>query len=82
MVRTMKYAPIYDMVTAQPILHSTDIGNHQCNELGDNTMTITTNTIDLGGEVASVRLDQEELYRLYSLLHFYFKGNGGSCNHE
>lgn len=77
---TLKYAPIYDMKTAQPIVHSTDIGNHQANELGDGTMTIATNTKDMeayGFEaLASVRLDEEELYRLYVLLHVKFS-NGG-----
>lgn len=78
---TVKYAPIYDMRTAQPIVHSTDIGNHQANELGDGTMTIATNTKDMEEydfqALASVRLDQDELYRLYCLLHAHFLVNGG-----
>ena len=73
---TVKYAPIYDMHTAQPIVHSTDIGNHQANELGDGTMTIATNTIDMEEydqkALGSVRLDEEELYHLYCLLHAKF----------
>jgi hypothetical protein len=79
-MNTIKFAPIYDMKTAQPIVHLTDIGNHQTNELADGTMTIATNTIDMpeyGFEaLASVRLDELELYRLYCVLHAKFNANG------
>lgn len=77
MQNIVKYAPVYDLHTAQPIVHSTDLGNHQVNELGDGTATISTNTIDLAEydfeALASVRLDQDELYNLYTLLHARFQ---------
>jgi hypothetical protein len=73
---TPKYAPVYDLHTAQRIVHSTDLGSHQTNELADGTMTIATNTIDMpeyGFEaLASIRLDEMEMYRLYVLLHAKF----------
>lgn len=72
----VKFAPIFDMKTAQPILNTTDIGNHQVCELGDGTATISTNTIDLPEydfeALASVRLDELELYKLYTVLHAKF----------
>lgn len=72
-----KYAPVYDMTTGQPILHTTDLGSHQVDELGDGTMTIATNTIDLpeyGFEaLASVRLDDDEMYKLYAVLDARFR---------
>lgn len=77
----VKFAPIYDMHTAQPIVHSTDIGNHQCNELGDGSMSIATNTVDLAEydfeALARVHLNPDELYRLYTVLHAYFVARGG-----
>jgi hypothetical protein len=78
---TPKYAPVYDMTTGQPILHTTDLGNHQTNELADGTVTIATNTIDLpeyGFEaLASIRLDQNEQYYLLQVLAAKFARMGG-----
>lgn len=74
----VKFAPIYDLHTLQPIIHSTDLGNHQANELGDGTFTIATNTKDMPEydfhALASIRLDPDELYNLYTLLHAHFLG--------
>jgi hypothetical protein len=76
----MKLAPVYDMQSAQPVLHTTDLGNHQTSELADGTMTICTNTIDMEEcdfeALASVRLDELEQYRLYTLLHTKFTRKG------
>jgi hypothetical protein len=78
----VKFAPIYDMKTAQPIVHMTDIGNHQTNELADGTVTIATNTIDMpeyGFEaLASIRLDQDEQYYLLQVLAAKFARMGGA----
>lgn len=78
---TIKFAPIFDMKTAQPIKSTTDIGNHQVNELADGTATISTNTIDMPeydyAALASIRLDEMELYRLYTVLHAKFSRMGG-----
>jgi len=79
---TIKYAPVYSMTTGQPIIHSTDIGNHQVCELADGTATIATNTIDLPEydfeALASIRLDDDELYKLYAVLDARFRfRNGG-----
>jgi hypothetical protein len=48
--------------------------------LADGTMTICTNTIDMEEcdfeALASVRLDELEQYRLYTLLHTKFTRKG------
>lgn len=73
----MKFAPIYDMTTGQRVLHTTDLGSHQIAELGDNTASITQNTVDLPEHdfeaLASVRLDDDELYKLYVVLDARFR---------
>ena len=77
---TIKYAPIYDINSLQPIVHSTDLGSHQANELGDGTMTIAENTKDMESydyqALGAIRLDEMELYRLYMTLEAKFRMGG------
>jgi hypothetical protein len=79
----IKFTPIYSMTTGQPIINTTDIGNHQVNELGDGTCTISTNTIDMPEydftALASVRLDDDELYKLYVALDARFRFRQGGA---